>query len=786
MSAVDQPRSGRIVGGRYRLGPRRGSGVEVAVFEAVDERLARAVIIKLVHPSLYDTEEEREVLREGVRSSVAIRHNNIGQIFDWGETDWDGHQVMFVVEEHLSGGSLRELLDRGRLLSPSQALLVGLDACRALDAIHRSGGLHGDIRPASLVFGDDRRLRVIDYGLAGPLSAGLFATGGMLSKDRAAYAAPEVAAGEPHQPASDVYSLCISLVEAVTGRLPFMGDSAVATLANRVGKLLPVSADLGPLAPVLERAGRPDPSERSTAAEFGRALMQTAEKLPRPAPIQLLSTGLFSDTVTPGQPVDPSGPLRRDLGATQAIPVVGGAPSSEPVAAGASTPDGETASDAAAPPDATAATDDTSTAAADTGAEAPQDPRPADTASDTQAAAPDTQAAAPDTAGPLVDLDAEPPRRTSGLEETAAHPTVSAAPPRAPAAERPSPVDEPTVAVERTRVMTSVSTSPSSPAGESKSTARRGLSRRALVGIVAAILAGGFAISWFATNPTIKTLPDVVGLTQGEALNELKPLGFAALVSIEASDDVPSGVVIRSEPEAGSKVDVRTAVRLVVSTGPAPRPLPELSGLSFTDASAALNELDLVIEEAEAEYSEEVDKGEVIRWIVPQLPNLVAGDTVGRGTTVQVVLSLGPEPRTVPQLGGLTLEEATAKLSELGLSIATTTEVYSFDFAAGTVAQQDPADGTEAERGATITVALSLGPELVAVPELAGLTLDQAQVTLANAGLIEGASSGDTTQTILAYSQGGVALSPGATVPKGSAIDLQFAEPPPAPSTTTV
>jgi eukaryotic-like serine/threonine-protein kinase len=771
MPAVDQPRSGRIVGGRYRLGPRRGSGVEVAVFEAVDERLARPVIIKLVHPSLYDTEEEREVLREGVRSSVAIRHNNVGQIFDWGETDWDGHQVMFVVEEHLSGGSLRELLDRGRLLSPSQALLVGLDACRALDAIHRSGGLHGDIRPASLVFGDDRRLRVIDYGLAGPLSAGLFATGGMLSKDRAAYAAPEVAAGEAHQPASDVYSLCISLVEAVTGRLPFMGDSAVATLANRVGKLLPVSADLGPLAPVLERAGRPDPSERSTAAEFGRALMQTAEKLPRPAPIQLLSTGLFSDVVTPGQPVDPSGPLRRDLGATQAIPLVGDSSPAEP-ALEPPAPDGEPADATAEAAPGTPGADTTESASTDAGS------------------AEIDAAGGADAQGPLIDLGGGPPRQTSGFEATAAHPTVPAPPPAAvtpaKAAGEPPVVDEPTVAVEATRMMPPVAPSAPPAGGGSARPARRGLSRRALAGIVGAILVGGLAISWLATNPTVKKVPDVVGLTQGEALNELKPLGFAALISTEASDDVAAGIVIRTEPEAGAEVDVRVAVQVVISTGPAPRPLPELNGLSFADASAALNGIGLIIEEGEAEYSETVDTGKVIRWVVPQLPNLVAGDTVGRGTAVQVVLSLGPEPRTVPQLGGLTLDEATAKLSELGLEVATTTEVYSADFAAGTVAAQDPVDGATVERGATVTIALSLGPELVAVPELAGLTLEQARVTLANAGLIEGASTGDTTQTILAYSQAGVALSPGATVPKGSTIDLQFAEPPPVPSTTTV
>ena len=83
------------------------------------------------------------------------------------------------------------------------------------------------------------------------------------------------------------------MLEGVTGKVPFVGDSTVATLSNRMNKLLPVSADLGPLAAVLERAGRPDPEGRSSVPEFGQALVRAAERLPRPAPIPVLGAGLF-------------------------------------------------------------------------------------------------------------------------------------------------------------------------------------------------------------------------------------------------------------------------------------------------------------------------------------------------------------------------------------------------------------------------------------------------------------------------------------------------------------
>ena len=92
-----------------------------------------------------------------------------------------------------------------------------------------------------------------------------------------------------------MYSLCLTLLESMSGSVPFAGDSTVATLSNRIGRLMPVSADLGPLAAVLERAGRPLPEDRYSAAEFGRALVQAAEKLPRPQPINLPNAGLFGD-----------------------------------------------------------------------------------------------------------------------------------------------------------------------------------------------------------------------------------------------------------------------------------------------------------------------------------------------------------------------------------------------------------------------------------------------------------------------------------------------------------
>ena len=296
MSVMAPQFNGRVVAGRYQLGPRRGSGVDAAVFDAFDLVDQRVVAIKVVHPDLSSAEGFERAFRLAAEHGASIRHPNIAEIYDWGADQWNQRKAMYVVVEHLGGGSLREYLDRGRTLSPSQALVVGLDACKALDVIHRQGLVHGDIRPSTLVFGDDERLRVTDVGFgqrgrrrvvdrARPCQqrvGDVCLTG--VGRVRRAWPERRRLRVVPDHARVDDRAPC-----------PFAGDSTVATLSNRVGRLMPVSADLGPLAAVLERAGRPLPEDRYSAAEFGRALVQAAEKLPRPAPISLPNVGLFGD-----------------------------------------------------------------------------------------------------------------------------------------------------------------------------------------------------------------------------------------------------------------------------------------------------------------------------------------------------------------------------------------------------------------------------------------------------------------------------------------------------------
>ena len=124
-----------------------------------------------------------------------------------------------------AGGSLRTMLDQGHLLSPAQALLVGLSAGRGLDYAHRRGFVHRDIKPANLLFDEEARLRIADFGLARALAEAAWTEpqGAVLGTAR--YASPEQARGETLDGRSDVYSLALVLIETVTGRVPFSGDT---------------------------------------------------------------------------------------------------------------------------------------------------------------------------------------------------------------------------------------------------------------------------------------------------------------------------------------------------------------------------------------------------------------------------------------------------------------------------------------------------------------------------------------------------------------------------------
>ncbi|MDP7598341.1 MAG: protein kinase [Acidimicrobiales bacterium] len=310
---------GQLVDGRYRLSEAIGTGGSGTVYLAEDISLGRRVAVKVLHTAASRDPAFVRQFRAEAQAVASLNSPHVVDVYDWGV---DGQA--YLVTEYLGGGSLRGILASGRTLSPSQVLVLALDACRALNHAHSKGLVHRDVKPANLLFGDDGRLRIADFGLAAAMAGEQPGSG---HAGTARYASPEQARGKVVDGRSDVYALALCMVEAVTGHLPFVESTVAGTLRAREGRDVPVPDVLGPLAPVVARAGSAHPDKRPIAAEFGRMLLSMAEGMPRPEPLQLVGPGeigasplageaasvtpsVFPDAA-PAPPQRPVGPRRR-------------------------------------------------------------------------------------------------------------------------------------------------------------------------------------------------------------------------------------------------------------------------------------------------------------------------------------------------------------------------------------------------------------------------------------------------------------------------------------------
>jgi eukaryotic-like serine/threonine-protein kinase len=296
---------GRVLGGRYRLLAPIGTGGSAHVYLAEDSTLRRRVAVKLLHAALAEDESFLRRFRAEAQAAAALNHPNVMRVFDWGE-DEDGP---YLVLEHLGGGSLRDVLDSGRRLSLSQAASVAMQAAKALDYAHRRGLVHRDIKPANLLFDDEGRLCIADFGVARALAEATWTEPAGAMVGTARYAAPEQAKGGSLDGKADVYALALVLIEAVTGEVPFQADTTLATLMARVDSPVSAPAELGVLAPVIEAAGRPAPGERPDAADFARQVETAVRDLPDPEPMALIDltapVDKTRDDITEIRPVGP-------------------------------------------------------------------------------------------------------------------------------------------------------------------------------------------------------------------------------------------------------------------------------------------------------------------------------------------------------------------------------------------------------------------------------------------------------------------------------------------------
>lgn len=261
-----------MIAERYEVGDLIGTGGMGVVRAGRDSKLDRAVAIKFLRADLAEQPDLRARFEAEAKAAARISHPNVVGVFDTGEHEG----VPYIVMELLSGRSLAHELSEGPL-EPGRVRRIGLEILSALDAFHRGGILHRDLKPDNVLMAADGTVKVGDFGVA-KITEGMNLTMAGTMLGTPAYLAPERIAGKEATAASDVYSVGIVLYELLTCATPFEGDTPLAMLrAIQYDEPTPLT-QLRPdvereLATAIEKAMAKDPEQRyPDAASMARDL----------------------------------------------------------------------------------------------------------------------------------------------------------------------------------------------------------------------------------------------------------------------------------------------------------------------------------------------------------------------------------------------------------------------------------------------------------------------------------------------------------------------------------
>jgi eukaryotic-like serine/threonine-protein kinase len=563
-ATLSDPLVGRRLDGRYRVLGRIGRGGMGVVYRAEDERLERAVALKVLRADLaHDPTARARFVREA-KSAARLGHPGVVAVLDQGVDHEGGVETAYLVMELVDGRTLRDVVLDSGALTPGEALSVTGDVLEALAEAHRKGVLHRDVKTANVLVADDGRVKVADFGLARVVSPGGQSTtvgvGDLMGT--AEYLAPEQLEAGETDARTDVYGVGVMLYEMLTGAPPFTGESPFAIAYKQVHEQVPPPSTRAPgLPPSLDHlvldALAKDPDERP--ADAGEMLEQLRA---------------VRASMTPAQ-----------LGARPPRP------------AGAATPGSTTRIAAVATPAASAPSAPSSTSAPSG-----------------SPAHPGHRSRRGLLAGLVLLLLAVAAGVawyvTAGPGAYTTTPAVAGrSPQQATAALRAAGLG----------VQEQQGFSDTVPRGIVVSSDPGDGDRVRKDGTVTIVVSQG--VQQF-------TVPDVVGKAQEEARSLVTGTGLAVgAVTEEFSEDVADGAVVRTDPAAGVVVDHDSPVALVVSKGREPIGVPGLVGRTQDAAQEAITDAGLAVGAVTRQVSETVAAGQVISQ-KPADGTLFRGDRV--------------------------------------------------------------------------------------------------------------------------------------------------------------
>jgi eukaryotic-like serine/threonine-protein kinase len=303
MDVTTEIRHGVLLADRFRVHGRLGSGGTATVFLAEDCVLGRDVAIKRLHAHGSDRNVRR--FQREARLGASLIHPNLVTVFD----TISGEDGVLIVMEHVQGRPLSDQIPPEGM-APEEVLEVLRPVASALDYAHQHGVVHRDVKPANILIGEDRTVKLVDLGTA---------TGGKVTQITAenevtgtlAYIAPERLAGDSvGEPAADVYSLAVVAFEALTGHRPHRAETPGELLNRVLNDPLPDLRDVSPDAPpglarALNQGMDPDPDRRQTSPGALVRDLEAATTDRAAAPVSTETVAFSLEGEDPGPPLPP-------------------------------------------------------------------------------------------------------------------------------------------------------------------------------------------------------------------------------------------------------------------------------------------------------------------------------------------------------------------------------------------------------------------------------------------------------------------------------------------------
>lgn len=709
--ALTDSNLGRTLDDRYRIDHLLAHGGMSRIYRGMDRRLHRAVVIKILNDNYADESTVRERFESEAVIAANITHPNVVSIRDHNVSE----NIVYLVMEYVRGRNLEQVIqERGRF-TPRQMLSILEQICLGLSAAHSEGIIHRDMKPANVLLADTGEVKITDFGLARAASAH---TQSATLVATLSHVSPELVSGAPADSRSDIYAIGIMVYQMLTGQLPYRDSNAAALMKHHLDSPMPLPSEIVPgladdLDELVQWCTEKDPERRPQNA--GLLLDEVVQIRSTLTDEQL---DLDSESLGGVEDLTPQAITHMPTTLQQRLDQMQREREEER--------------------EKQWNLRNTETSVLDASAPKVFDPEATSVIATSEATEVLNLRDAQATTVHHAEHMASSAEQTKAISraETSAGDIQDASTGAALSAREHKRAEK--LAAKQWRKEAQV---PTHRLQKPKSGTQKAVITLVWIFVVALVASAGW---FFGRGPgTIIRIPSLSGLLQEQAVAQLQDQGVPVRISTAYDDDLAVGRVVQSVPDTGENIMRFQGVELTVSQGPELFALPKVSGSSAAKAKESLKQDGFSNVKTREEYSDDVDKGNVISTS-PE-----AGKKIARKGSVTLTVSLGPAPVQVPDLVGLTEDEAETALEAVGLELDVEDSVNSSEIPEDRIVSQNPSN-TTAQVGSTITVIMSDGPEYVDIPSVVGMSVAEATQTLESQGFVVNQQSvlGGFSQTV--------------------------------------